>query len=178
MFGAKHFFIPETLNSISSPQLYDHHYDALEILSDFQSEIMDLFSSFKNSTSLKTTQTLICNIYNALAIYAQIEHEIFYPALRKALKQQGLEPDLKLTFDPLLELISQIDFKNPDMALHEQNVADLESYFSFYAQTQKNEVFAKAAKMQIDMEALGKRIDRRRMELALLKSMEWNCPYP
>lgn len=178
MFGSKHLFIPETLNSIPSPQLFDQHYDALEILSDFQSEILDLFKSFKDSTSLKTTQSLICHIYNALAIYAQIEHEIFYPALRKALKQQGLEPELELTFDPLLELISQIDFKNPDMALHEQNIADLESYFSFYAHTQKNEVFTKAAKMPIDMEALGKRIDRRRMELALLKSMESNCPYP
>lgn len=178
MFGSKHLFIPETLNSIPSPQLFDHHYDALEILSDFQSEIIELFKSFKNSTSLKTTQTLICNIYNSLAIYAQIEHEIFYPALRKAMKQQGLEPELELTFDPLLELISQIDFKNPDMALHEQNIADLESYFSFYAETQRNEIFTKAAKMQIDMEALGKRVDRRKMELTLLKSMESNCPYP
>lgn len=178
MFGSKHFFIPETQNSIPSPQLFDQHYDALEILSDFQNEIIELFRSFQNSTSLKTTQTLICNIYNALTIYAQIEQEIFYPAIRKALKQQGEEPELHLTFDPLLELISQIDFKNPDLALHEQNIADLESYFSFYAETQRNEVFAKAAKLEIDMDTLGKRIDRRKMELTLLKSMELNCPYP
>ncbi len=178
MIGSKHLFIPENRNSVPSPQLFDQHYDALEVLNDFQSEILELFKSFQNSTSLKQTQTTICQIYNALSIYAQIEHDIFYPTLRKALKEKGLEPELQLTFDPLIELVSQIDFKNQDLKLHEQNIADLETYFSYYVETQRNETFVKASKLDIDLDALGKRIDRRKMELTLIKNMEQNCPYP
>lgn len=178
MFGSKHLFVPETQNSIPSLQLINENYDALEILSDFQQEILDLFKSFGHSTSLKDRKTLLPKIYNALTVYAKLEHEIFYPTLRKALQQKGFLPELQLSFDPLLELISQIDFRNPDLALHEKNIADLEKYFTFYVDAQKNEIFVKASKLEIDMAALGKRIERRKMELALLKKLEVTCPYP
>ncbi len=178
MFGSKHLFVPETQNSIPSLQLIHEDYDALEILSESQQEILDLFKSFENSTSLRVRRSLIPQIYNALTVYARLEHEIFYPTLRKALQQKGLMPELQLSFDPLLELISQIDFKNQNIALHEQNIVDLEKYYNFYVEAQKNEIFVKASKLDIDMTSLGKRIDRRKMELKLLKRMELNCPYP
>jgi len=178
MFGSKHLFVPETKNSVPSLQLYNDDCDALEILRESQQEILDLFKTIQNSTSLKTRKTLIPKIYNALTVYARIEQEIFYPALRRALQQKGFLPELQLSFDPLLELIAQIDFKNPDLVLHEQNIIDLEKYFTFYAEAQKNEIFVKVNKLGIDLTALGKRIERRKMELALLKSLEVNCPYP
>lgn len=178
MFGSKHLFVPETQNSIPSLPLINQDYDALEILSDSQQEILDLFKSFQSSTSLKVRRSLIPQIYNALTVYARLEHEIFYPTLRKALQQKGLLPELQLSFDPLLELISHIDFQNPDLALHEKNIADLEKYFTLYAEAQKNEIFVKAEKLEIDSAMLGKRLERRKMELALLKRLEVNCPYP
>lgn len=177
MFGSKHSFVPETQNSIPS-QLYHEHYDALDILSDSQQEILDLFKSFQKSTSLKNRKNLIPRIYNALTVYARIEHEIFYPTLRRALQKKGYTPELQLSFDPLFELITHIDFKNPDLALHEQNIADLEKYFGLYIEAQKNEIFVKLGYLEVDLESLGKRIVRRKMELALLKSLEVNCPYP
>ncbi|MBA3696341.1 MAG: hypothetical protein H0W85_06200 [Methylotenera sp.] len=177
MFGSKHLFVPETQNSIPS-QLFNEHYDALEILSDSQQEILDLFRFFKNSTSVRDRKILIPKIYNALTVYARIEHEIFYPTLRRALQQKDSLPELQLSFDPLFDLITHIDFKNPDLALHEQNIADLEKYFSLYIEAQKNEVFVKLDDLELDFASLGKRIIRRKMELSLLKSLEVNCPYP
>jgi len=178
MFGSKHLFVPETNNSIPSLHLSNEHYDAIEILSESQQEILDLFKAFQNNASLKLRKSLIPKIYNALTVYARIEHEIFYPALRRALQQKGFLPELQLRFDPLLELITQIDFKNPDWVLHEQNIDDLGKYFTFYAEAQRSEVFVRANKLEIDLAALGKRIERRKMELALLKRLEANCPYP
>lgn len=178
MFGSKHLFVPETQNSIPNLQLINDDYDALEILSESQQEILDLFKSFENSTSLRVRSSLIPQIYNALTVYAKLEHEIFYPTLRKALQQKGLMPELQLSFDPLLELLSHIDFKNPDFALHEKNIADLEKYFTLYAEAQKNEVFVKTEKLEVDLAVLGKRLIRRKMELALLKRLEVTSPYP
>ena len=178
MFGTKHLFVPKTQNLIPSMQLFNEHSNALEILSNSQQEILDLFKNFKTSTFLKIKKNLIPKIYNALTVYARIEHEIFYPTLRRALRQKGLLPELQLSFDPLLELISQIDFKNPHLALHEQNIVDMEKYFTFYVEAQKNEIFIKANKLEIDLATLGKRIERRKMELVLLQTLEVNCPYP
>ena len=139
--------------------------NAIQLLTAYQNEILDLFKHYRHCTIDKQKQNFKARIYLNLAIYAQIEDEIFYPAIKKALLKKGLLPELQITFDPLVELISQIDFQNPNNEMHDHNITDLEKYFHFYVKVQREEMFVKAEKLELNMAILGQKIHLRKIEL-------------
>lgn len=150
---------PSNFEFFSQPQY------AIQLLIGYQDEILELFKQYRHSDSSKIKHHLKSRIYLNLAIYAQIEDEVFYPAIKTALAEKGLLPELQLTFDPLVELISQIDFQNPNTAMHDHNIVDLEKYFHYYVKVQRDEMFVKAEKLGLNMESLGQKIYLRKIEL-------------
>lgn len=149
----------------SNSGFFSQHYNAIQLLIGYQDEILDLFKHYRHSDSSKSKHHLKSRIYLNLAIYAQIEDEVFYPAIKMALAEKGLLPELQLTFDPLVELISQIDFQNPNTVMHDHNIVDLEKYFNYYVQVQRDEMFVKAEKLGLNMETLGQKIHLRKIQL-------------
>lgn len=156
-----------TVNSTrpSSFVFFDQQQNAVQLLTAYQNEILDLFKHYRYCDSDKQKHNFKSRIYLNLAIYAQIEDEIFYPAIKKALLKKGLLPELQITFDPLIELISQIDFHNPNNEMHDHNIIDLEKYFNYYVKVQREEMFVKAEKLELNMEVLGQKIHLRKIEL-------------
>lgn len=73
--------------------------------------------------------------------------------------------ELQMTFDPLIELISQMDFQNPNIAMHDHNIIDLEKYFNYYVKVQREEMFVKAERLGLNMANLGQKIHYRKIEL-------------
>lgn len=171
MDGMEHQAMNANEASISSIHIganfgfFYQQQNAIELLIAHQDEILDLFKHYRHSDSIKIKQNLRARLYLNLAIYAQIEDEVFYPAIKLALRKRGLSPDLQMTFDPLVELISQIDFQNSDMAMHDHNIVDLEKYFHYYVKVQREEMFVKAEKLNLNLAILGQKIHLRKLEL-------------
>lgn len=149
----------------SNSGFLSQQHNAIQLLIGYQDEILDLFKQYQLSNSSKIKHDLKSRIYLNLAIYAQIEDEVFYPAIKTALIEKGLLPELQLTFDPLVELILQIDFQNPDTTMHDHNIVDLEKYFNYYVQVQREEMFVKAEKLGLNMEILGQKIYLHKIQL-------------
>jgi hypothetical protein len=144
----------------------DSKLTALEAMTAFQDKIVDAFLAFRHEYhSPQSRQLIRIQVYAYLAIYAKIEHEIFYPAIRQALTDKHLLPELQLTFDPLIETVKQLDFDHPDPALHEKNIYDLEKYFLHYIKAQRIEMFVKAEKLGLNTLALGEVIQKRQDEM-------------
>jgi hypothetical protein len=138
----------------------------LTLMTDLQDEIIDSFQNFKHAYgSPNARQEIRHHIYDSLTAYAKIEDEIFYPAIRQALIDKQLLPELQLTFDPLIELVKQLDLEHPNAELHEKNILDLEKYFLHYVKTQRVEMFVKAEKLGLDTLAMGELIQKRKTEL-------------
>lgn len=140
---------------------------AIDAITEMQTELMDAFLRFNNHVNSPESTQIRAQIYLQLAVYAEIENEIFYPAIKHALAEKHLLPELQMTFDPLIELVKQLDFHHPDHRLHEQNIVDLEKYLTHYINAQRNEMFVKAEKLEINTYELGALIRMRRAELMM-----------
>lgn len=156
-----------TVNSTehSHFRFFNQQQNAIQLLNAYQDEILDLFQRYRYCETDQQKHHFKSRIYLNLAIYAQIEEEIFYPAIKQFLQQKGSMPELQMTFDPLIELISQMDFQNPDIAMHDHNIIDLEKYFNYYVQVQREEMFVKAEKLGLNLDILGQKIHQRKIEL-------------
>ena len=110
---------------------------------------------------------IAATICNELSVHAQIEEEIFYPALRDAY------PDAADVLDQAGEehqhakvLVTQIrDLQNADATM-DQLVADLARVIEDHVKEERDELFPKArASSDLDLVALGIQLKNRQQEL-------------
>ena len=107
--------------------------------------------------------TKICN---ALTVHAQIEEEIFYPAVKVALKDKELIPEAAVEHATLKNLISQIEGVEPDGEIYDAKVKVLSEYVKHHVKEEQNEIFPKAkASTKLDMKELGAQLQQRTEEL-------------
>ena len=83
--------------------------DAIALLKADHKKVSDMLEMFETARSTK--EKLAQQICQALTVHAQIEEEIFYPAAREALGDDGKEllDEAKVEHSSLKELISKIE---------------------------------------------------------------------
>jgi septum formation topological specificity factor MinE len=103
---------------------------------------------------------IAATICNELSVHAQIEEEIFYPALRDAY------PDAADVLDQAQVLVTQIrDLQKADTTM-DQLVADLARVIEDHVKEERDELFPKArASSDLDLVALGIQLKNRQQEL-------------
>ena len=67
--------------------------DAIALLKADHEAVNQLFAEYEKTRSVSTKKSLVAEICNALSVHAQIEEEIFYPAVKTALKDKLLVPE-------------------------------------------------------------------------------------
>ena len=107
----------------------------------------------------------MAKICTELSVHAQCEDEIFYPAVKAALKDRELVPEAIVEHATLKELISQIEGKEPDGEMFDAKVKVLSEYVKHHVKEEQNEMFPKAKKTKLDMLALGAQLAARKEEL-------------
>jgi lysyl-tRNA synthetase class II len=67
--------------------------DAVELLKQDHEKVKGLFRKFSETGdgAIKTRQRIADQIFEELAIHTRVEEEIFYPAVRKATDEEGIE---------------------------------------------------------------------------------------
>jgi hemerythrin superfamily protein len=129
------------------------------------SHVLALFRRFKPTTSAGKKQALIDSTCLALQIHAQLEEEIFYPALRQALGAEEVLDKSVPEHDEMRRLIAQLQLLRPGSDQDEafrclirtvlHHVADEETVLL----PQAEEVLA------AQLKDLGQQMTRRRMQL-------------
>src|ERR1044072_795186 len=96
--------------------------DAIALLKTDHKEVAEMLEKFETARSTKGK--LAQQICQALTVHAQIEEEIFYPAAREALGDEGkdLLDEAKVEHSTLKELIGQIGASGPDDELFDADV--------------------------------------------------------
>jgi iron-sulfur cluster repair protein YtfE (RIC family) len=102
-----------------------------------------------------------------LTVHAQIEEEIFYPAAREALGDEGedLLNEAKVEHESLKELIAKIEGSGSDDELFDANVKVLGEYVKHHVKEEQNEIFPKCRKSDMDLKALGEELAERKKQL-------------
>jgi hypothetical protein len=101
----------------------------------------------------------------ALTIHARLEEELFYPAVREALRDDALGDDAHDPRGSQRELVRQILATAPEDALYNARVAALAEHVQRHVREEREQVFNRALASPLDLQALGRSIALRKEEL-------------
>jgi hemerythrin superfamily protein len=139
--------------------------DAVAILRADHRLVSDLFDQYEKSRSAAKKQGIVATICEELTIHAVVEEEIFYPAVKAALKDKELVPEAIVEHASMKELIAQVDGRTPDGEMFDAKVKVLSEYVKHHVKEEQTEMFPKARETKLDLVALGERILARKEEL-------------
>ena len=140
--------------------------DATALLRADHKEVDALFKEYEATNSVAKKKTLVSQICTALTVHAQIEEEIFYPAVKLALKDKELIPEASVEHATLKNLIAQIEGIEPDGEMYDAKVKVLSEYVKHHVKEEQNEIFPKAKESsKLDLVDLGVKLQERKNEL-------------
>jgi hemerythrin-like domain-containing protein len=139
--------------------------DAIALLKADHEAVSHLFSEYEKTRSVPNKKALVADIRTALSVHAQIEEEIFYPAVKAALKDKLLVPEATVEHAGVKELIAQLEGVEPDGEMYDAKVKVLSEYVKHHVKEEQNEMFPKAKSSSLDMVELGTRMAARKDEL-------------
>lgn len=127
--------------------------------------VNELFEQFESARSPAKKQALATEICQELTVHAQIEEEIFYPAIEKVLRDKSLVPEAKVEHETLKYLIAQIESESPGTELYDAKVKVLSEYVKHHVKEEQNEIFPKVKETKLDLIELGAQLAARKEEL-------------
>jgi hemerythrin superfamily protein len=147
--------------------------DAIALLKDDHKKVKKLFKDFdktKDKASDEDKEALVRQICMELTLHAQIEEEVFYPAVRKAIGDEPLLDEATVEHATAKDLIRQLESMSASDPLYDAKVTVLGEYIDHHVEEEQGEMFPKAKKAKLDMDALGKKLASRKR--ALLKELQ------
>lgn len=139
--------------------------DAIALLKADHGTVSGLFADYEKTQSSNKKKAIVAELCSELSVHAQIEEEIFYPAVKAALKDKLLVPEATVEHASLKDLIAQIEGVDPDGELYDAKVKVLSEYVKHHVKEEQNEMFPKAKETSLDLVELGVRMAARKAEL-------------
>ena len=146
--------------------------DACSLLDTDHRNVKKLFKEYEELTQSKAASAqqkkreLATQICNELTVHAQIEEEIFYPALREAIKETDLLDEAEVEHGSAKELIAQIESATDVDEKFDAKVIVLGEYIDHHVKEERNEIFVKArAAKGLDLIAMREQLATRKEEL-------------
>ena len=144
--------------------------NALDLLKRDHAEVDDLFKQFEEASeegSAGLRGELAMRICAALTVHAQIEEEIFYPAIRRGVSDAAdLIDEAAVEHQSLKDIIERLQAATVRDPLFDAGVKVLSEYVRHHVKEEENEIFPKAKSSDVDLERLGARMAQRKDELS------------
>ncbi|MBA3582009.1 MAG: hemerythrin domain-containing protein [Gammaproteobacteria bacterium] len=139
--------------------------EAIALLRADHKKVSDLFAAFETTRSDTKKKKLVDQICMELTVHAQIEEEIFYPAVKAALKDKELIPEATVEHATVKDLIAQVEGVEPNGEMYDAKIKVLSEYVKHHVKEEHNEMFPKAKATKLDMVELGRKMAERKAEL-------------
>ncbi len=141
---------------------------ALDLLKTDHAEVKELFTKFEkqkkseDNDGMQQTAEAVCK---ALKIHAQIEEEIFYPALREAGDADDELDEASVEHSHVKELVAQLEEADAGDELFAARFKVLSEYVQHHVKEEEGTMFSKARKADLDLVSLGQQLEARKAEL-------------
>lgn len=139
--------------------------DATTLLRKDHAEVDAMFKQYENALGADRKSALVEKICAALEVHTAVEEEIFYPAVRAAIRDGDLMDEADVEHDSAKALIAQLRAGNPGDDHYDAKVTVLGEYIRHHVKEEQGEIFPKARKAKLDLKALGDQIQARKAEL-------------
>ncbi len=130
------------------------------------SKIFDQYKKLRSKGSSEDKQALVQQACNELTVHAQIEEEIFYPAMREMQGAEDLLDEAEVEHMSIKTLVSELELMNPAEDLYDAKFTVLAEYVTHHVKEEEKQIFPKAKKSGMDLNQLGEELDHRKQELA------------
>jgi hypothetical protein len=146
-----------------------HVPDAIDLLDADHLAVHALFQGYRELVRKRAPavqrRALAEEICMELTIHAKLEEELFYPAVRDALRDDDLLDEAEDQHGSQREFIAQILSTPVDDELYDAKVAVLGEYVARHVAKEREEVFNRMLASRVDLKALGRTITVRQLEL-------------
>lgn len=143
--------------------------DAIALLTADHRAVKGLFKQFEQLAKQDDVDDekaqLVRQICNALTVHAQVEEELFYPAVREAIDDDDLMDEADIEHASARDLIAQLEQLEPGDDQYDARVTVLGEYVDHHVKEEEGEMFVKARKADLDTVDLGAQIAERSEEL-------------
>ena len=146
--------------------------DACTLLDADHRKVKKMFKDYEELAqsrakgALQKKRELAHEICLELTVHAQIEEEIFYPAVRAAIKDTDLLDEAEVEHGSAKELIAQIQDATEVDDMFDAKVKVLGEYIDHHVKEERNELFPKArAAKKLDLVAMRDELEARKEEL-------------
>ncbi len=148
--------------------------DALVILQADHDHLRKLFAEFqrhigRNDEDIAAKETIVREACDLLEIHTQLEEEIFYPAIRKALGETQLMDEAKIEHDTAGGLMDDLRKLSPDDEIFDAKFIVLSEIATLHMKKEEKEIFPLVRGAKLDMFALGRKISLRREVLVIAR---------
>jgi hemerythrin superfamily protein len=143
--------------------------DALALLrADHEtvSELVEKYERGKNRADSDKKEQMAQQICQELTIHAQIEEEIFYPALREASEEaEEALAEAEVEHGSVKKLIEEIEGSSPESELFDAQIKVLGEYVKHHVKEEQSVLFPMARDSDLDLKELGRELAARKAEL-------------
>lgn len=146
--------------------------DACDLLDADHKAVKKMFTAYEelcNSKARNVDQRkleLAREICTELSVHAQLEEEIFYPALREAIRETDLLAEAEVEHQTAKDLIAQIEAATTADESFNARVTVLGEYIDHHVKEERNDIFPKArAAKKLDLVAMREELQARKETL-------------
>jgi hemerythrin superfamily protein len=143
--------------------------DAIAVLIEDHKTVQKQFKEFEKlkeeNGSANEKGDIVKQVCMELTIHAQIEEEIFYPAIREAIGDDDLMDEAEVEHMGAKDTIAQLQNMEPGDELYDAKFTVLGEYVAHHIKEEQDEMFPKVKKAKVDTAALGVELLQRKQEL-------------
>lgn len=146
--------------------------DACDLLDAEHRAVKKMFKEYeelmgsRSRSAAQKKMDLARTICSELTMHAQIEEEIFYPALRAVFKDTDLLAEAEVEHASAKALIAQIEAMDEPGEMFDAKVTVLGEYIDHHVKEERNEIFPKArSTRKLDLVGMREQLMQRREEL-------------
>lgn len=143
-------------------------HDAIALLTADHREVKTMFDEFEQlgDRAKVSKKKLADRICQALEAHAQIEEELFYPAVRDAVRDADDQVDEAVVeHASAKDLIAQLQAMDPEDDLFDAKVKVLGEQIDHHVEEEETEMFPKVKRSSLDLATLGEQMQARKEEL-------------
>lgn len=132
--------------------------DILSLLCADHQQVLQLFAEFrraKDRCSLEEKEALVQEICGALILHAELEEEVFYPAVRDILQDDMLMDEAESEHDSAKDVVEELQALPASHPSYNAKVVVLGENIERHMREEETVIFPKVKKSRLDLQALG-----------------------
>ena len=140
--------------------------DAIALLTEDHRKVESIFTKFKKLKDQDKDEKaeLVKQVCTELKIHAQLEEEVFYPAVRESI-EEDLVDEAEVEHSTVKQLVEELEAMEPGDDLYDAKVQVLSEYVEHHVEEEESEMMPKAKRAKVDVDALGEELMLRKKEL-------------